>query len=1017
MNPVNSTPQFSVEEAAAIVDGRFGISCSAKLLASERDQNFRITSSEGSEFVLKVANGRESREKLEAQNGALLHLQGKVDCTPTVVLDSNDAHIVEVESAETGRHLVRLMTFLPGTVMASEKRHSPELMRNLGEKVGQIDRALASYDHPALHYDFHWDLANAAAVVEQHQHLIPDDQIGGLVRKISNDYVTHYASRIESLPKSIIHNDANDHNVVVGGGGDLFRRNQTVCGIIDFGDMIYSYSVGGLAIAIAYAVLDKTDPLAVACQVVSGYCAAAPLSEEELALVWPLALMRLCTSAAMAGFQMQQRPDDPYLVISQGPIQRTLPKLQELHPRFVEVAFRLACGMDGSASRNSVVDYLKQANASDVLGIPVNTDNAHLVDLSVSSGLLHGPPWETDTPAMSAAIEAELSRAGKPVGIGRYGEARLIYNDDAFKMGDKLTDERRTIHLGVDLFVPAGTTVRAPLPGTVYAAVACPAPLDYGHAMVLEHATDEGTTFYTLFGHLSRGSLSKVKVGQRIEAGATIGWIGDEDENGGWPTHLHLQIVTDMLDRADDFPAIAPASQEAIWREFLPTPNLLLKLPEETVHMNEPSKAETHVRRLRITGRNLSLGYRDHVKVARGWQQYLYDETGRRYVDAYNNVPHVGHCHPHVVEAIRRQAGILNTNTRYLQDTFNRYAERLAATFPEPLNVAFILNSGSEANELALRLAHAATGERDLIVNEGAYHGHTSTLIDISPYKHDGPGGEGAPDWVHTIPVADVYRGRYGPQHEDAGLLYADELLPVIDRVSGAGRGLAGFIHETCPSVGGQIIFPCGYLAAAYEHVRAAGGVCIADEVQTGFGRTGDHFYAFTEQGVIPDIVVLGKPIGNGHPLAAVITTRAIADAFDTGMEYFATFGGNSVSCAAGLAVLEVLEDGVLQKNAREVGDYLFEGLKSLQQQFELIGDVRGAGFFLGVELVKDRTTLEPAAAEASYVANRMRDFGILLGTDGPLHNVVKIRPPMPFGLRDANLLLERMEHILCEIR
>ena len=1016
MELVNKVPGFSVEEASEIAERQFVICGTAKLLASERDQNFKIVDSDGNAFVLKVANGQESREMLEAQNGALLHLQGKVDFVPSVMTAKDGTHLVDVNSATTGCHLVRLMTFLDGKLMAEENRHSAELMRDFGEKVGRLDRALGSYDHAALHYNFHWDLANAGTVVQQHKHLIQDPVVSEFVHRITDDFIEHYESSVRGLPKSIIHNDPNDHNVLVGGGTDIFSRNQTVTGIIDFGDMIHSYAVGGLAIAIAYAVLDKPDPLSTACELVSGYHAVSPLSGEELSLIWPLALMRLCTSAAMAAFQMQQRPDDPYLTISQGPIQRTLPKLQELHPRLVEVAFRLACGMNGSAHRQTIVNYLEKVDVANVLGIPVTADTVHMIDWSVSSHLLSGAPWKTDATQMAAAVESELGRSGKSVGIGRYGEPRLIYNDDAFSTGDKSTDERRTIHLGVDLFAPAETSVHAPLAGTVFAAVACPAPLDYGHAVVLQHVDDKGASFFTLYGHLSESSLEKVKVGQRIEPGDQIGWLGSENENGGWPPHLHLQIMTDMLDIADDFPAIAPASQEAVWREFLPTPNLLLNLPEAIVHSQEPSKAETHARRIEVTGSNLSIGYREPVKMARGWQQYLYDETGRRYIDAYNNVPHVGHCHPAVVEAIRRQTGVLNTNTRYLQDLFNRYAERLAATFPDPLNVVFLVNSGSEANELAIRLARAATGQRDLIVNEGAYHGHTCTLIDISPYKHDGPGGEGAPEWVHTVPVADVYRGRYRKENFNAGQLYADDLLPVIESVSKSGRGISAFMHETCPSVGGQIIFPDGYLAAAYAHVRTAGGVCIADEVQTGFGRTGKHFYAFTEQGVVPDVVVLGKPIGNGHPVAAVITTRAIADAFDNGMEFFATFGGNSVSCAAGLAVLDVLADGVLQANALAVGDHLLKGLLELQQQFELIGDVRGAGLFLGVELVTDRAGQEPAAAEASYVSNRMRDFGILLGTDGPLHNVVKIRPPMPFRHEDANLLLHRIGQVLREI-
>jgi 4-aminobutyrate aminotransferase-like enzyme len=395
--------------------------------------------------------------------------------------------------------------------------------------------------------------------------------------------------------------------------------------------------------------------------------------------------------------------------------------------------------------------------------------------------------------------------------------------------------------------------------------------------------------------------------------------------------------------------------------------------------------------------------------------QYLFDEEGRKYLDAYNNVPHVGHCHPRVVKAGREQMAVLNTNTRYLHDLINQYAEALCATLPDPLDVCFFVNSASEANELALRLARAHTGRRDMIVLEAAYHGHTNTLIDISPYKHNGPGGQGAPDWVHTAPIPDVYRGLYKRDGPRAGEKYARHVAEIIERLRAGGAGLAGFIAESCPSVGGQIFFPEGYLAAVYQFVREAGGVCVADEVQTGYGRIGTHFYAFESQRVAPDIVVLGKPIGNGHPIGAVVTTPEIAASFDNGMEFFSTFGGSTVSCAIGLATLRVTLEENLQSRALRVGNRLLDGLRPLMDRYAIVGDARGSGLFLGVELVRDRETLEPAAEEASFISNRFREHGILLGTDGPFHNVIKIRPPMPFSETDADFLIATMEKILAE--
>ena len=414
-------------------------------------------------------------------------------------------------------------------------------------------------------------------------------------------------------------------------------------------------------------------------------------------------------------------------------------------------------------------------------------------------------------------------------------------------------------------------------------------------------------------------------------------------------------------------------------------------------------------------GGNVSISYRSPLKIMRGWMQYLYDEDGRRYIDAYNNVAHVGHCHPKVVEATCEQIGVLNTNTRYLHDNIIRYAERITSLLPDHLDVCYFVNSASEANELALRLARAYTSRKDMIVLEAAYHGNTTSLIDISPYKHNGPGGRGSPDWVHAVPIPDVFRGAHRADDPDAGVKYAAYVKRSIDLLLEDGRGVCGFIAESLPSVAGQIVFPKGYLTDVYRYVRDAGGLCIADEVQTGFGRVGSHLWGFEMQDVTPDIIVLGKPIGNGHPLAAVITRREIADAFDNGMEYFTTFGGNPVSCAVGLAVLDVMQEEGLQTHAARVGKILLDGLKSFVGKYRLVADARGAGLFLGVELVKDPVTLEPAAEEASFIANRMREHGILLGTDGPFHNVIKIRPPMPFDDTDAQFLLTTFEKILKE--
>lgn len=415
--------------------------------------------------------------------------------------------------------------------------------------------------------------------------------------------------------------------------------------------------------------------------------------------------------------------------------------------------------------------------------------------------------------------------------------------------------------------------------------------------------------------------------------------------------------------------------------------------------------ADLRTRRAEVMGANLSLSYGEPIHAVRGWMQYLYDDTGRPFLDFYNNVPHVGHSHPHVADAIAEQSSILATNTRYLSGVRLDYIERLAGLFPDPLDTVFLVNSASEANDLALRMVRAATGRTEVVVQEGAYHGHTSSLIDLSPYKAEGPGGDGVPEWVHTVPIPDPYRGlHHGPE---SGPDYAAEVESLLTSASAAGRHMAAFFAETFPSVGGQIVPPAGYLSGAARAVREHGALFVADEVQTGFGRLGSALWGFELEGMIPDVVVLGKPMGNGFPIGAVVTTRAIADAFDTGMEFFSTFGGNPVACAAGNAMLDVLFEEDLQAHAASLGDQLLDGLRGLQPRFPWMGDVRGMGLFLGVECVTDPETREPNAVRARATVERLRAAGILAGTDGPDHNVVKLRGPLVLTNRNAQRLVE----------
>lgn len=421
------------------------------------------------------------------------------------------------------------------------------------------------------------------------------------------------------------------------------------------------------------------------------------------------------------------------------------------------------------------------------------------------------------------------------------------------------------------------------------------------------------------------------------------------------------------------------------------------------------------VRKKKI-GRNLSIGYKDKLKIVKGALQYLYDDKGRTFVDCVNNPSHVGHCHPVVVRKMQKQIATLNTNTRYLNDAITEYAEKLTATLPEKLSVCYFVNSGSEANDLAIRMSRHYTKQKDIIVLDHAYHGTSTVAMEMSPYKFDSKGGSGQMPWIHKAINPDLYRGPFKYGDPKAGEKYAADVQRIIEDLKKEDKAPAVFICETLLGVGGQIPLPENYLKTAYEYVRAAGGVCIADEVQVGFGRIGDHFWGFELQNVVPDIVVLGKPIGNGHPLAAVIVTEEIADSFNNGLEYFNTFGGNPVSMTTGLAVLDVIQEEEMQQHALEVGNHLMNGLKTLMAKYPIISDVRGHGLFIGTEMVKDRTTMEPAVPEIDIVVEKMKANGFLLSTDGPLHNVLKIKPPMTFSKQNADEMVRLLDIALSEL-
>jgi len=445
---------------------------------------------------------------------------------------------------------------------------------------------------------------------------------------------------------------------------------------------------------------------------------------------------------------------------------------------------------------------------------------------------------------------------------------------------------------------------------------------------------------------------------------------------------------------------INPIQAENAFRQAINLP--IKKAPKLN---SEIERREKHISSI------LSMSYEKPIHMVGSRFQYMYDSSGNTYLDAYNNIPHVGHAHPKVVAAGQKQMAKLNTNTRYLYDELAEYAEKLLKHFPAKLNKVFFVNSGSAASDLAIRMANYHTGFKNIMVMELGYHGNTQSSIDISDYKFNNAKGQGQKGHIIKTKIPDTYNGKYTANAPNPGLLYAAQ---AVKQIHDSLTPISAFICEPIVGCAGQVPLASGYLKEIYPAIRAQGGVCISDEVQTGFGRLGAHFWGFEAHGVQPDIVILGKPIANGHPMGAVVCTKEIAASFEKGVEFFSSFGGNPVSCTIASAVLDVIEEEKLQENAKVVGDYYLSILNDLTQKYPCIGNVRGSGLFIGFEIVQDHTK-RPNTALANYIKNELRNQHILVSSDGFFDNVIKTKPPLCFSKANAKTVVDTLDSILAK--
>lgn len=982
-----------------------------KTLPSYLDQNFLIRTKSGAQYVFKIANPSEEKSVLDLQNKAMQYLQktGFANLVPRVKLSKN-GHDLEQVINRGQRFWIRVLSYLSGEILVHARPQKNALLKDIGHFLGNIDKALTNFEHAAAYRFMQWDLQQAAKIIGKNLHFFQQKEQCDLIDFFYQRFLQKTAKLLPTFRKQIIHADANNYNLLVQQDETVYGQLKAG-GLLDFGDMVHTQLVNELAIAIAYAMQGKENPLEAILPMVEGYHETHPLTELEVEALFDLVCIRLCLTLSVGAHRQSIEPDNEYRDQREVAAWNLLRKLKSIPIEYAIARFRKSCHFSPTRNLAKNQNWIKQH--PHLFGQPVNINfhkEEYLVfDLSIGTSEFAGIEWE-DRKAIANHLVKRIKTANAKAGITRYNEARLFFNSKKYSVPNDEYEAYRNVHLGMDIILEEGSKALAVLDGTVHHIIQNDPEKDLKNAVVLRHEPTEGICFFTIYGNIK----TDLQIGEKIDKNEVIGQLVFLNN---WAPHLHFQLALDLVGFDKNFP-VATAAEKAtadFWKLVSPNPNLLLKIPAKKLKDTYYSLEEIIEKRKRLLGKNQKFYYQAPINIVRSKAQWLYDDTGRKYLDSLNNVTHVGHCHPKVVDAITRQSYLLNTNSRLLYENIVKYAERLVATLPEPLSVCYYVCSGSEANDLALRLARHFTGHQDMLILDGAYHGNTTAVEQISPNRFDGVGGKGAMPFIHKVPQPNLYRGMYQYGDEQAGEKYALEVKNIIDQLAAKGKGIAGFIGESLMGTAGQVVLPPHYLKNVYEYVRTAGGICIADEVQVGFGRVGEKFWCFETQAIVPDIVVMGKPIANGHPMAMVVTTPEIAEAYNTGMKYFNTFGGNPVSCAAGLAVLDIIEEENLQAHALEVGNYFLHQLKELQSQYALIGDVRGKGLYLGVEFVTNRSAKTPAKTENYYIAERMKECGIITYPNGKFDNCLKIKPPMVFNKVDVDYYVDSLSTILKE--
>lgn len=947
-------PEIDEATARQIARDGWGVDAEPRSLGSHQDRNFLFDlggASSGERRLLKIANPSVSAAELEAQSAAAERIAASGTRVPLAMSLQGGADrstALRVEVDGTVMY-ARMMQFLDGETLSGYL--SPSAIRAIGALAGRVDSALADFSAPAAERVHQWDLRHAPRTLEE---LLPHVQDAEL-RSLLEAEFTHAWDVVEPLadhlPVQFIHGDLTDDNVISADG-------RIPDGVIDLGDLNLTWTVGEIAITVSSLLHHDGVGLVEALAAIVAYNEVRPLADAEVDALWPLVIVRAATLVASAHHVLSTDPHNAYAA------ENLLHEEAILHASTsVPLAAAIALVRRATGRRTEPVALPAY--------VPLCGEGAEVavVDFSPTSAGLRDDEW------LAEDVEARIfgdALEQHPIVIAPFNQARLTRSRRLRR------DEPANVALGVEVHTRDRMPLHAPWAGEV-----------------ISHTTSSVTLRSGEFDLRIDGVVEPVAEGTAVGAGDVFAHLLG-------PAWIALGLT------GVEPPRFVSRSLADAWHSVAADPNVLLGVDPLAA---EPDAATLLARRDAVFAEVQEHYFAQPPVIVRGWREHLIDADGRVYLDTLNNVASIGHGHPRIAAAVAEQWSLLNTNSRFHYPAVVELAERLAALVPDPLDTVFLVNSGSEAVDLALRLAQAWSGRLDVVAMREAYHGWTYLSDAVSTSTADNPDALATrPAWVHTVNAPNTFRGEYGPAEAHR---YAEDAVTEIDRLAADGTPPGAFLSETFYGNAGGMSLPHGYLSSVYDAVRAHGGLAIADEVQVGYGRLGEWFWGFQQQDATPDVVTIAKAMGAGHPLGAVITTREIAEAYRRGGYFFSSAGGSPVSSVVGLTVLDIIRDEGLQDNARDVGGYLKDRLEALGQKHPLLAVVHGAGLYLGPEFVRDLATWSPATEETAAICDRLRTLGVLAQPTGDHQNILKIKPPMCFSRDSADYLVDALDHVL----